>query len=89
MNIMVVGPKGVGKTKFINKMFGKYGEEIKKYIVESDTPLALEENEVEQSYMILPPFEKINNITEFQYGQWVNYYNTFYKTYNITWVTEF
>lgn len=92
MNILVLGPKGVGKTSFINKMFSKYGEDLKRYVIESDVPLLPDPSEVTQVYLILPDFETVSNrcdINEHQYEQWMNYYNTSVDKYTIVWVTEF
>lgn len=94
MNIIVLGPKGVGKTTFINKMFAKYGEEIKKHIIESDAPLHFNPEEITQSYMILPNEEVLRqrcphlNIEE-EMNKWINYYNDYSTKYTVAWVSDF
>lgn len=90
MKILVLGPKGVGKTTFINKMLN----DIHQHVIESEDSAELTNEEIIQSYMILPRDEVFRercsslNIEE-EMNKWINFYNGNCEKYNITWVTDF
>lgn len=90
MKILVLGPKGVGKTTFINKMLS----EVNQYVIEVDTIDELSNENVIQSYLILPGDEIMRercsslNIQE-EINKWTKFYNENHENYTMTWVTDF
>ena len=92
MKILVLGPKGVGKTTFINKMFSDY-DMVKDFILESDEPID-SVDDVVRSYLILPRDEvlreRCSNLNiEDEVDKWVGFYNNKCKDYTMTWVSDF
>ena len=93
MKIIVLGPTGVGKTDFIQKMFSDY-DNIKSHIWESNTPIELSGEDIAQAYLILPKDEVLRERCpsldlEKEVNKWTKYYFDHCDDYAMTWVADF